>query len=212
MNHRRLLLTALILSMKVVAINALFCDLPLIGWLFRLLFPFWCGENVTESSPSGVPSGSPSVPPTTAPTEDPLNQDLGPVTYPFLQLVSPLTKSFGPTTADVCIEKVNGDFEVLIFKINDFEVTPEINERTACVLGYSFVDGANSIDASDGLLELSETVQAGSSSIEIILLDEAGDPFLKETNVKARLSDDQLVLSVRTTCTYGVEQNLGNGL
>lgn len=133
-------------------------------------------------------------------TEIPI-QDLGPVTYPYLELTSPTNKNgFVPSNSEVCVEIFNQDFDSFSLTINGNPTNPIFQGTVACVDAL-LQDGPNLIEATDtGDLQISTVLQSGSSSVTINLFDETSAVFLTETTVVAQLSDDELITVTGSTC------------
>lgn len=146
-------------------------------------------------------------------------QDVGPVTYPFVELQAPLSRySFNPMTVPLCVVLQNAEFDgsTVSLSVNGLSLDPVINSTSACVDPFTFSEGSSivlfsamtlPIVLSEDMtgpvpLELSTAIEAGSRTVTVNLVNENGALFTDETNVTAKLSDDPLVSSTLSTSKF----------
>jgi hypothetical protein len=160
----------------------------------------------TPMPPTKRPTSKPLSSPTRAPQDDILN-----VTYPFLTLILPDPLTFSPLVSDICVQATNTKFNPsnVTFTVNNVARSPvtfKDNNTLACLTNLSLSNGLNNVKVkskdSSGLfdLALAREVWAGSSTINVRLVDKVGLTYTGNATVVAALSDNELVVATKTTC------------
>lgn len=149
--------------------------------------------------------------------DDPLNQDIGPVTYPFLTLLSPSPYTFNSLESELCVELSNAVFDMdsVALVVNGQTESPTaVDDTLSCISSFLFDDGLNEIAFTAVALNgtnaynvtLSREIHAGANSITVNLHDETlGNPYTGDAVVETQLSDNELVKSNKTSGTQVYE-------
>eukprot|EP00934_Nitzschia_sp_Nitz4_P008130 Nitzschia sp. Nitz4//scaffold27_size158506//67509//69749//NITZ4_002598-RA/size158506-snap-gene-0.216-mRNA-1//-1//CDS//3329545482//8120//frame0 len=140
------------------------------------------------------------------------------VDYPYLTWDSSFdVTTYNPTTGSLCIVLHNAEFdaETVTLHVAGVSLTPVINETTACVEDMVLIEGSNALlfnastlpiwltleDMGPVVVSMQNTIYAGSYNLEVDLVDASGFPFLEETQVIVRLTDNVAVYTTQTSTT-----------
>jgi hypothetical protein len=163
-------------------------------------------------APSSAPIKSPVAPkPAAVPVRSPASPPKATPIDPFLTLTSPDPLTFSPLVNDICVQVTNTAFNPsnVTFVVNGVaqpSITFKDSNTLACLTNFSLSNGLNTVKVqynnSIGMydLALSRDIWAGASTVNVLLVDETGSTYTGNATVVAALSDNEFVVTNKTTC------------